>query len=180
MPQCSNKFLQWYMEHMFLLFCRMTSEVPLVLREDDALPAEDLEEWLCANYPDKCLSPPGTLAAQLAKHLQLEEAVLCAHAHDELIGVDPTLKKMSDSWLAGLVVSCEEYAMELTLVGSPTDGLFPLLVANFTKLDITVAHHQGLWSSKVEAQGSIEDDIFPVFTDCGFSRLLPGVPDLSF
>ncbi len=63
MPQCSNMFLKWYVEHMFLLFCRMTSEVPLELCEDDALPAEDLEEWLHANYQDKHLSPPGTLAA---------------------------------------------------------------------------------------------------------------------
>ncbi len=109
----------------------------------------------------------------------MEEAVLHAHAHNELVGVDPTLKKTSDSWLARLVASCEEYAMELILVGSPMDGLFPLLVANFTKLDIMVAHHQGLWSSKAAAQGSVEDDIFLVFTNCGFSRLLPGVPDLS-
>ncbi len=47
-----------------------------MLEVGDALPADDMERWLQQNYPGKCLSPPGALASQLAKQLQLEECVL--------------------------------------------------------------------------------------------------------
>ncbi len=139
-----------------------------MLEESDALLAEDMERWLQINYPRKCLSPPCALASLLAKQLQLKECVLRAHEHEEFLGVDPTLQKICDKWLKEIVVSREDYATELVLSGGTTDGLFPLLVASFAEVDITVAHGQGLWTTKATAQGSMEDDIFLVFTDQGF------------
>ena len=65
------------------------------------------------------------------------------------------------------------YATDLLLTGSPTNGLFPVLVASFSEFVITITHCQGLWTTSATAAGTIEDNIFLVFTDQGFCHLLP-------
>ena len=159
--------MQWYVVHLMSIF-RMISEDPLVLEVGDALLADDMERWLQQNYLGKCLSPPGALASQLAKQLQLGECVLRARAHEEFLGVDLTLQKICDRWLTEIVVSKEEYATKLVLLGSTADGLLPLLVACFAEVDITVVHGWGLWTTKATTQGSTEDNIFLVYMDQGF------------
>ncbi len=122
----------------------MLSEEPLVLVPDDALPADYLEAWLWENFPERCLGPPGSMASQIAKHLQLVEGVLHEHAHAELLGVDPMLCKISEKWLMDLGVEKHVYATDLLLNGSPMDGLFLVLVASFLEFVITITYCQGL------------------------------------
>ncbi len=92
--------------------------------------------------------------------------------------MDPTLCKISEKWFLELGVDKHVYATDLLLTGSPTDGLFPVLVASFLEFVITVAHHQGLWTTNLTATGTIEDDIFLVFTDQDFCHLLPAADAL--
>ena len=70
---------------------------PCELCPDDALPVDHLTDWLQENCPDQSLSPPGTLAAQLAKGLEVEEKMLWLGVESILTDLDSEMILVHDS-----------------------------------------------------------------------------------
>ncbi len=90
--------IHWCKVHfVFFLFFRMSA--PCELGPDNALPAVHLMDWLHENCPDRCLSLGGTLAAQLAKALEMDECSLHLGVESVLIDMDTAMMEVHDSWL---------------------------------------------------------------------------------
>ncbi len=115
--------IHWYKVHfVFFLFFRMSALCEL--GPDDALPAVHLMDWLRENCPDRCLSPGGTLAAQLARALEMDEHSLCLGVESVLTDMDTAMMEVRDSWLREWDVSLDQYLDQVQLMGENSDGLF--------------------------------------------------------
>ena len=101
-------------------FCFRMVNSPCELCPDDALLVDHLTDWLHENCPDQSLSPPGTMAAQLAKGLEVEEKMLHLGVESILTDLDSGMILVHDLWLSERGISLDQ----VQLVGSDTDGLF--------------------------------------------------------
>ena len=139
------------------------------------IPIQDLDQWMQTNLPHQQLSPPGSAINILAKSFGTDEHDLCTVLHSCLVQAEGKLKQVRDTWLAMVQQDLSSYAADLLVVGEKMDELLYMLVADWLAEEVSVAHIQGFWSTRILGSASHLERCSIIMSIAGFHCLLPNI-----